>query len=360
MLNLFPTHILLGKAKNADNEPVWYPKTDLSMHMLILGRTGSGKSNFIYWVVSQLLPDIPVWFFDRKEDFRHLLRVTSSDLLVFNFMENFKCNPLCPPPYVKPKTWVELFTELFCKTNNLLDGSNSILLKTLNGIYHDFGVYDGSDKIPCIYDLLEALNQLKLSPRSRSGGSRESLVNRIEAYIATNESLFDCSIGFDLEKLLSKSVVFELTGLLEVQANFWINFLLYWIFEYRIAKKERGNRLLNVVVFDEAKAVFSPFENSNIGFRPINYMISMLREFGVGVIAADQTAELNNSVFANTMLKVLFPLGSGQDIYKAQTALGLTYQQIQYLYQLGLGEAIIRHPKVKEPFILQIPKYPLE
>jgi hypothetical protein len=120
---------------------------------------------------------------------------------------------------------------------------------------------------------------------------------------------YECSAGFPLEQLLDKNVIFELDGVMESHANFMVNYLLYWLFCYRIGKGERGKELRNLVVFDEAKAVFSPFENSAIGFSPIVYMVSMLREFGVGIIAADQTAQLNNAIFANSQLKVLFSLG---------------------------------------------------
>lgn len=357
-LNHIGTHLLLGKVKGSGS-PVWYLINELTRHGLILGSTGSGKTNLIFWIVSQLLSRVSVWLFDFKEDFRHLLKLFPDKLLVFDLMNNFIFNPLSVPPYVKPNKWIELFCEVFCSTNNLLDGSKSMLKLVIAGLYQKFGVYNYSNKFPCVFDVTETLQNLKISFRSREAGFRDSLLNRLNAYLI-NAKMYDCSIGFDLEKLSAKSVVFELGGMAKEQANFWINILLYWLFSYRIAKKERGKLLLNLVVFDEAKAVFSPFENVTIGFAPITYMTSMLREFGVGILAADQTAQLNNIIFANSQLKILFPLGSGQDLLKAGGALGLTNEQASYVYHLNMGEAIVRYPKIPEPFILQIPKYPLE
>ena len=88
-------------------------------------------------------------------------------------------------------------------------------------------------------------------------------------------------------------------------------------------------------------------------------MISMLREFGVGIIASDQMAHLSNAIFANSQLKVLLRLGSGDDLLKAARAMGLSAEQAAYTHNLGLGEAIVSLPKIGN-FVLEIPKFPLE
>jgi hypothetical protein len=178
--------------------------------------------------------------------------------------------------------------------------------------------------------------------------------------LAMTRGCYDCSAGVPLEKLLDKVVIFELDGVMESHADFMVNYLLHWLFCYRIGKAERGNVLRNLVVFDEAKSVFSPFENAALGFAPITYMVSMLREFGVGIIAADQTAQLNNTLFANTPLKVLFSLGSGEDLIKAARSMGLSPEQAEYSYSLGVGEAIMRDQRIDKTFVLQIPPFPLE
>jgi len=50
-----------------------------------------------------------------------------------------------------------------------------------------------------------------------------------------------------------------------------------------------------------------------------------------------------------------------EDLFKARNAMGLSGEQAAYMYRLGgLGEAIVRIPKIEEPFVLQIPKFPLE
>jgi len=88
--------------------------------------------------------------------------------------------------------------------------------------------------------VFDAIKTEKIAQHSRKAKSRESLYNRIEEERETSEGIYDCSVDFDLEAPLKKAVVFELTGLIESQANFLVNILLYWVFAYRIGKKERG------------------------------------------------------------------------------------------------------------------------
>jgi hypothetical protein len=171
---------------------------------------------------------------------------------------------------------------------------------------------------------------------------------------------YDYSIGFSLENYLDKIMVFEEDGVMESTANFNINYVLAWLFCYRIAKAERGGVLRNLVVFDECKAVFSPFVNPTLGFDPIVFMVSMLREFGVGIVASDQMAQLNPAIFANSQLKILMGLGDDEQSLKAGRSMGLSPEQLQYSHGLGVGEAIVRDIRANKVFVLEIPKFPLE
>ena len=75
----------------------------------------------------------------------------------------------------------------------------------------------------------------------------------ISGQVAGN--MLDCSKGFPLEKLIDKSVVFELNGLSSELQSLIATILLCRVFNYRIALGERGV-LKNVIIFDEAKLLF--------------------------------------------------------------------------------------------------------
>ena len=359
MLELRPGYVLFGKVKRGGC-PVWYRHEELLKHVLLLGRTGTGKTTLLYWLVSQLMGVCGVWVFDRKKDFRHLVRLFPGEVLVFDVMQDFLCNPLEPPPGFSAKSWASMFSWFYCKTYNFLDVGQGIMFTELDKLYEQRGIYGGGTDFPSFLDLLDGIKSLKVNRYSNSARTQDSMCRRIEMLLAMTGSCYDCCSGYPLESLLGKVVVFEMDSVMESTVNFMVNYFLAWLFCYRIGRGERGGVLRNVVVFDEAKAVFSPFENAVLGFDPIVFMVSMLREFGVGIVAADQTAQLSNSIFANTQLKVLFGLGSGDDLGRAAGALGLSAEQAEYSRGLGVGEAVVRDLGSNKTFVLEVPRFPLE
>jgi hypothetical protein len=359
MSELSQTHLLLGKVKRSESA-AWYPLVELLKHALILGRTGSGKTTLFYWLISQLVGKCGVWIIDRKRDFRHLVRVFPGKIIVFDMMRDFFCNPTQPVPYYHPKKWAGTFTQFYCKVFNFLNVGLGNMFQALHGLNENRRIYTGGTDYPSLFDLVEAIEAIKTHWNSNIAKSRDSMCSRIRMMLAMTGDLYNCSVGFPLEKLLDKVVVFELDGVMDDVANFMTNYLLHWLFCYRIGKGERGNVLRNVVVFDECKSVFSPFDNPNIGFASVLTMISMLREFGVSCLASDQTAMLHNILYANTALKVLMPLGSGEDLFRASQSMGLSPEQAAYSYNLGVGEAIVQDQCLRRTYVLQIPKFPLE
>lgn len=117
-MNWLKDNVLLGKVKGSE-ALVWYPLTELLKHLVILGMTGSGKTNFLMWVLSQLIGRFSIWIFDKKQDFRGFVKIFPGKILVLDLMSEFVCNPLSVPPYVNPKMWLELITDLFCRSNGL-------------------------------------------------------------------------------------------------------------------------------------------------------------------------------------------------------------------------------------------------
>jgi hypothetical protein len=349
--------VLLGKVKNSGAAA---PRrlNEFTLHLLGIGSTGCGKTNWLLWLIWQIhqVGGVGTWIIDRKLDYRGLLRY-DPNILVFDLARNFRLNPLQPPRLVDARKWANVFVDLFCHENNLLDGSRGMLVTTLTQLFEDYGVYEGSRDYPSFFELLGALKNLKLGGHARPMGFRDSLVGRLESYVMTNGQLYDCSIGFDLESLISKTVVFEVTGLLDVQCDYLVNHLLHWLFCFRLlGERKRGDKLLTLAVFDEANKVFSPYRNSALGERPITSMVSQLREFGVGLACTAQTSRLDRSIFANSAVKALFSSG-GEDLTDAVRAMGLTPEQAAYSRNLGVGEAIVHHQRIGKTFVLEIPKF---
>ena len=79
-----------------------FSEDELTKHLLAVGQSGSGKTTLFYNLYDQV--QRPVWFFDLKQDYRHLL--LRKELLVLPWSE-FKFNPLRPPEGVSPRRWAQ-------------------------------------------------------------------------------------------------------------------------------------------------------------------------------------------------------------------------------------------------------------
>lgn len=359
MENLLNKFLVIGRVKG-NKAPFLFRFLNLVMHVLILGRTGSGKTNLIYWIVAQCIRKmIPVWVFDsNKNEFRHLIRLFPG-LLVIQLGKNFKINPLAVPFRVDPKQWAQIFVDTFCRVHSLLDGSEALLLRLVMELYHEFGVFKNPGVFPTLEDLYLKCRAQNFPKYSRPSSYQASINNRLEIYLSMHPEMFDCSVGFPLDELSKKSVVFELTGLPEKLSTFLISIILFWLFNFRIALQERGVGLRNLVVLDECKWIFPPFINENIGWPPITYILAQIREFGVGILASDQTANLNESIFVNSFLKICMSMGSGKDLEKVAKMFSLNRDQVDYMHRLRVGEAVVGYPLIEEPFVIQVPEFPL-
>ena len=347
-------HLWLGKVKG-ENYPYIQPMDDLTKHMAVFGASGCGKTNLLYGTGLQCMKKgIPVWFFDKdKQDYRHLKRF-EPDLLILDAVENLPQNFLMPPTGVSPKHWLAAFVQTFCKVNSLLDGSESLLLKVLKELYQEHGVFSGkAASYPTILDLYYKVRGLRFKRTEyRFASFQSSIMNRLEALIALHGEMFQYSRGLPVEELARRSVVFEVKGLTERMGRFVLNMILQSLFLHKIAVGERSNTIQLLVIIDEAKWLAPPVYNDLTSFSPLSYVLAQVREVGLGLILADQSAELDKAVFVNTLAKICFRLGSGEDMEKIRKNFSLTNEQADFINKLKTGECIVRVPS-EEPFLIK-------
>ena len=344
--------IIIGKVKD-EKRFFTYPIDWLNQHSVITGGSGTGKTNLLYGIILQCMnKGIPVIIFDKdKTDYRHLRRL-NEDLMIFNANEVPLINPLAPPSGVNPKHWLSIFIQVFAKTHDLLGASEAFLIEAVSKLYEEFGVFSGNDTCPTMIDLYEKIKSYSFRGNSRKSGYQDSIMNRLEAYVSLNPELFEYSKCVPIEWLLRHSFVYEVKGLVDRMARFMMTILLYSIFIYRIANGQRGNVLKSLVVIDECKWLAPYGFNENIGHSALSSILSMGREVGLGLILADQTAKLEDSVYVNSMLRICMRLQNGEDIMKTARTMSLSKEQADYIARLDRGECIIRIPK-EDPFVIE-------
>ncbi|MEM4409110.1 MAG: hypothetical protein QXI19_10255 [Candidatus Caldarchaeum sp.] len=340
--------------------PIAIGEQTLLRHIFVGGATGSGKTNWLNFLGSQLLEaGKGVIWIDMKQEARHLLRLFP-DLWVFR-IEDFRWNPLEPPGGVAPKWWLNAFASVYSHAFGILHASEGAILQFLDDLYQQYGVYEGSGRYPCLFDLLDYLRQVKVPAWSEHARYLQRTINRVETLCRTLGPMVEVSRGFSLERLLERSWVLEVGTVKPDVQSFVAEALLMAIFIYRIANGQRGQGVKNVVLFDDGKRVWD--RNKEVrppeGIPPITTLISQVREFGVACIVSDQDPGMvSQSLLDNTGTKICMALGSGKAIQEMAACMGLTQEQADFLYRLQPGQACGK-TMGREPFLIVIPEFPI-
>ena len=316
-------------------------ESSLSKHLLAVGQSGSGKTTLFYNLYSRV--GRPFWFFDLKQDYRHLLN--REELLVLPWSK-FRFNPLRPPEGVSPRRWAQVLSEIFGHSTALLSGSKNYLLKKLIELYKLYGLFDEvSGPYPSLHELEVLVRKDKLNYARASADYRDRLLNRLEAMNLVGGSVFDCSQGYRVEDLLERDVVFEFDGLSRDLQNFLMEALFAYVYEYRLAQGHREKDLRHLFVLDEGKRVFSVYKERQdaSGIPEIDELTAKMREFGEGLVVGDQEAsKLTDSIKANTFTKALLPTGDWKQFESVADSMNLSESQAEFASELGVGEALFQ------------------
>jgi len=332
---------------------------DLTQHLLAVGQSGAGKTTLFYNVMDQL--DVPFWVFDRKQDYRHLLQ-DYDNLLVLPWSE-LKFNPLKPPENVPPRRWAQVFAEIFGHATALLSASKNYVMKRLLRLYRAYDLFDEIESpYPSLHEFHLYVAEDGINYMWASSDYRDRVLNRVEAMLLSAGTVFECSNGYPLQDLLERNVVFEVDGLGTDVQNFLMEILFAYVYEYRVAQNQRGGDLRHVFFLDEGKRVFSVYKERQdaVGIPTIDDMTAKMREFGEGLVVADQEAsKLTDSIKANTLTKMLLATGDAKQFEEMADSLGLSPRQREVAQRLDIGEAVVQTGN-KDPVPLRLNNYELD
>jgi len=203
-------------------------------HYLDIGATGSGKSIAFFGLQDEFLRIgrnyISIGF---KRDGRHRIRQVSN-LLVFIISQNanFGWNITISPKGVAQKDWDLTWCRVFCETQNLSLGMESMLLEFVEKLRKKNDVIT----IEMLYKEIKEAGFKAF----RNVNWQASLVNRLEALCRFNKML-NTSKPFPLEKLVENyPIEFELDDAGEFKSTF-ATLISVHLYKYRIANNLRGN-----------------------------------------------------------------------------------------------------------------------
>jgi len=331
-------------------------------HIGIFGRSGCGKTNLAYLILQGLVKaDKPFLVFDWKRNYRDLLsREEFSNMLIFTVgrgISPFRFNPLVPPPGTPAKVWLKKLIEILCHAYYLGEGVSILLLRAIDSLYKDCGLYEGEPKgYPTIADVQKWLAGYKA--KGREGGWMESAVRAVETLcFGEVGNVLNGKPSYNISKLLDKRIVLELDALTNADKTFLIEALLLWIHHYRMAQGQR-EKFKHAIIIEEAHHILLRKKQEATGEETVtDVLLREIRELGESIICLDQHPSLiSKPALGNTYTTFAMNLKHRGDIAMIQDSLLLNSEQAGYLGRLETGWAVVRlQGRWFWPFLVKFP-----
>lgn len=339
--------------------PFYLQSYRLKEHILIAGRSGSGKTNLTFVLMDGIISSgIKVLALDWKRGYRDLMS-RYRDLRVYTIGRDiapFRFNPLIPPAGCEPHLWIKLIVDVMASAYLGGEGVISLLVAGLDHLYSQFGIFDQTQRSwPTIQDLLAWLRTAKLKGRAAMW---QASAERILLAMTYGEfgAVLNTKDNSPVAELLDHNVVLEMDGLSSSSDKVMFSeALTLYLYRCRLAAGPQS-RLTNVIVLEEAHNLLLK-KATESRESVLETSIRMVRQYGLGYVFVDQSASLLSKVaFANSYATLALSQKLRSDVQAISGAMNLSDEQKEALNTLAIGTAVVRladeHP---EPFLVKVP-----
>lgn len=324
-------------------------------HLLVLGRNGGGKTTLIRHLLRWLVknhPDIKLLILERKQEYTELLNLSPKPFHVLD-IRRLRFNVLKPPPGVPLHMWLSVFTQMMVNYMDIRIASSGFLLE--HALYHISNTTDFTPNLKSLYNTIKCVNYPNSSKFARH---QESILNRLSTLLNMLPGVFESGNGLDIRDILSSHSLFLLHDIpnLAIQ-NFVFSLIMAQVFFYRTMVEGHQPALRNLLVLDEAAALFRRKDETRGDVSYLSYMVSQARGYGIGLIAASQfSTDLSHTLLANTGTKIVVGgLGRSEDadLFLRQRPISLE-QRNHVMSHPNVGRAFVadsRYPHLLECLI---------
>ena len=383
----------------------WYafPRGDLAKHGLIVGVTGSGKTNTIFHLLSQ------VWNSGKgqpflviepaKAEYRDLRTVPGIESLRIYTLGDERYAPFRLNPFefeiadgenrVHVQTHIDYLKSVFNASFVLYAPMPYVLERCLHEIYQDKGwdlttsqnrrVPPNAPNAVQQWNIFPTLTDLyyKIDEVTDSLGYEERIQMDVKAGLkARIESLrlggkglmLDTPRSVSMDDLLKYPTVLELERVGDDEEKaFLMGLLMTRIYEYRVVQAKCIAKLppiQHITVIEEAHRLLKnvPTEvstdSSNVKGKAVETfanMLSEIRAYGEGVLIAEQIpTKLAPDAIKNTNLKILHRVVAEDDRQAVGATMNLVEEQLRAVTTFARGQAAVYAEGNDHPFLVEV------
>ena len=357
--------IELGAISYADKKlyPFCFKSNRLKEHILVAGRSGSGKTNLVFMLMDGMMrKKIKVLALDWKRGYRDL-KSLYPELKVYTVGRDIaplRFNPLIPPKGCEAHIWIKLIVDVIASAYLGGEGVISLLVAGLDHLYRQAGIFDQQNTYwPTVQELLAWLRTAKLKGRAAMW---QASAERILLAMTYGEfgAVLNTDDNSHIAGLLDHNVILEMDGLSSSSdKTLFSEALTLYLYRYRLAQGPR-EKLTNMIILEEAHNLLLK-KSTESKESVLENSIRMVRQYGLGYVFVDQSASLLSKVaFANSYATIALSQKLKSDVSAIASAMNLADDQKQAISTLPIGTAVVRlADEFPESFLVKIRKCPI-
>ena len=351
------------------------------MHTFITGSTGSGKSNAVYHLLTEVRKKgIPFLVVEpAKGEYKDVftdVRCYGTNPLVG---EMLRINPFSFPKGIHVLEHIDRIVEIFNVCWPMYAAMPAVLKESIENAYKSAGWdldISENEKIdnlfPTFDDVLIELNKTINSSEYSSdtkGDYIGSLSTRIKSLTNGINGRVFVSDEMDLSELFDNSAIIDISRVGSVETKSLIMGLVVMkLQEYRMANaKEMNSPLRHITVLEEAHNLLKKTsteqssDSSNMVGKSVEMLtnaIAEIRTFGEGFVIVDQAPDLlDTAAIRNTNTKIVLRLPESNDREITGNSIALKEQQFDELSKLPTGVAAVYQNDWQEAVLCKLPRY---
>lgn len=376
--------IYLGKIHNLGQDKhteVSLDLNSLAMHTFITGSTGSGKSNAVYNVLTEVRKKkIPFLVIEpAKGEYKNVftdIKCYGTNPLVGEILQ---INPFSFPKGIHVLEHIDRIVEIFNVCWPMYAAMPAVLKDSIENAYKSAGWdlnISENEKVeglfPTFEDVLIELNKTINSSEysnDTKGDYIGSLSTRIKSLTNGINGQVFTSNEMNLADLFDRDAIIDISRVGSVETKSLIMGLVVMkIQEYRIANTNGMNSpLRHITVLEEAHNLLKKTsteqgaESSNLVGKSVEMLtnaIAEIRTFGEGFVIVDQAPNLlDTAVIRNTNTKIVLRLPEYNDREIVGNSIALQEQQFDELSKLPTGVAAVYQNDWQEAVLCRLSKY---
>ena len=395
----FARNVITVKAEDADEDyieigkvthlgkvsetPVRLSLNELTKHTFVTGSTGSGKSNALYLILSQI-KDKGKHFMviePAKGEYKHVFGFHDGVTVYSNTNkvgELLRINPFeFPYKHMDVLEHIDGLVEIFNACWPMYAAMPAVLKHSVIKAYEKCGWdIDLSEPkslpiFPTVEDVVVCLSEY-IDHSNYSADTKGDYKGALEVRL---QELCDGMFGRMLngdsisdQKLFNSNVIVDLSRIKSTETkSLLIGFLVLKLNEFRMSEGGMNEPLKHVTVLEEAHnllkrtSVEQSQESSNLTGKSVEMIsnsIAEMRTYGEAFIIVDQSPSLlDQSAIRNTNTKIVLALPAKEDRDVAGGSMSLRDDQIEEIGKENKGEAIVYQNNWEEPVQCQIDLY---